>query len=202
MRRARQPRKTTVRRRAKILNAALHCFTRQGVAATTIGDIRQAARASTGSIYHQFTSKEDIAAALYVQTLTAYHDGLLTKLARVHSAERGVRAMVEYHVDWVVKNVERARFLVVAEHPHGTTAAGREHAHENQRFLGALFDWATVHMKKGALRKLHRETFVALVLGPAETFTRHWLEHRRKAELTGARHALADGAWAAVKKRR
>lgn len=202
MRRARQPRKTTLRRRAKILNAALHCFTRQGVAATTIGDIRQASRTSTGSIYHQFASKEDIAAALYVQTVNAYHAGLLAKVARVHSAERGVRAMVEYHVDWVVKNGEKARFLVAAELPHVTTAAGREHAHANQQFLDALFGWALAQMKKGALRKLHKETFVALVLGPAETFTRHWLEHRRKAELTGARHALADGAWAALKKRR
>jgi AcrR family transcriptional regulator len=202
MRRARQPRKTTLRRRAKILNAALHCFTRQGVAGTTIGEIRQQSRASTGSIYHQFSSKEDIAAALYVQSVNAYRDGLLAKVARVHSAERGVRAMVEYHVDWVVKNADRARFVLTAEHPHSTTSAGREHEHASQRFLETMFAWATEYMRAGALRRLHRETFVALVLGPAETFTRHWLEHRRKAELTGARHALADGAWAAVKKRR
>jgi AcrR family transcriptional regulator len=202
MRRARQPRKATLRRRVKILNAALHCFTRQGVAGTTIGEIRQQSRASTGSIYHQFSSKEDIAAALYVQSVNAYRDGLLAKVARVHSAERGVRAMVEYHVDWVVKNADRARFVLTAEHPHSTTAAGREHEHTSQRFLETMFAWATEHMRAGALRRLHRETFVALVLGPAETFTRHWLEHRRKAELTGARHALADGAWAAVKKRR
>lgn len=202
MRRARQPRKTTLRRRATILNAALRCFTRQGVAATTIGDIRQQSRASTGSIYHQFSSKEDIAAALYVQSMSAYHAGLLAKVARVHSAERGVRAMVEHHVDWVVKNVDRARFLSTAEHPHPTTAEGRAYAHANQQFLETMFAWATLHMRAGAVRRLHRETFVALVLGPAETFTRHWLEHRRKAELTGARHALADGAWAAVKKRR
>jgi AcrR family transcriptional regulator len=202
MRRARQPRQATLRRRAKILNAALHCFTHQGVAATTIGEIRQQSRASTGSIYHQFSSKEEIAAALYVQTVRAYHDGLLAKVARVHSAERGIRAMVEYHVDWVVKNVDRARFLATAEHPHSNTPEGREHAHANQHFLETIFAWATQHMRAGALRRLHRETFVALVLGPADTFTRHWLEHRRKAELTGARHALADGAWAAVRKRR
>jgi AcrR family transcriptional regulator len=202
MRRARQPRKATLRRRAKILNAALHCFTRQGVAGTTIGEIRQQARASTGSIYHQFSSKEDIAAALYVQSVSAYRDGLLAKVARVHSAERGVRAMVEYHVDWVVKNADRARFVLTAEHPHSTTPAGREDEHASQRFLETMFAWATEYMRAGALRRLHRETFVALVLGPAEALTRHWLEHRRKAELTGARHALADGAWAAVKKRR
>ena len=47
------------RRRTEILDAALRCFDRRGVTATTIEDIRAESGASIGSIYHQFTSKDD-----------------------------------------------------------------------------------------------------------------------------------------------
>jgi AcrR family transcriptional regulator len=198
----RKPRKSTVRRRATVLDAALRCFTRQGFAQTTIADVRRASKTSTGSIYHHFSSKEELAAALYVDSLATYQRGFLTNLARARKAERGVRSMVAYHVDWVARNPDRARFLNAAERPSRSSPAGHALAQANRQFFDSAFAWIEEQMRAGAMRSVPRDLFVALVLGPAESYTRQWLQGRRRTDLSRARRALADGAWAAVKKRR
>jgi AcrR family transcriptional regulator len=48
------------RSRTQILNAALKLFSHQGYRATSIRDIAEAARVSTGNVYHHFADKEAI----------------------------------------------------------------------------------------------------------------------------------------------
>jgi AcrR family transcriptional regulator len=48
------------RSRTQILTAALKLFSHQGYRATSIRDIADAARVSTGNVYHHFTDKEAI----------------------------------------------------------------------------------------------------------------------------------------------
>ena len=197
--RVRQTRKSTLRRRAKVLDAALRCFTRQGLAATTIGDIRKASKTSIGSIYHHFTSKEDLAADLYVESLELYQEGLIATLERTRKAERGVRTMVEYHLDWVAGHPDRARFLLTAERPPAKSAAAQALSQLNGRFFDRLFQWVEAEMHAGAIRSLPRDLFLAIVVGPAQNYARAWLEGHRRSPLNRARRALADGAWAAVR---
>src|SRR2546425_12167828 len=61
----------TRRSRAQILSAALALFSRRGYHGTSIRDIAQAARASTGNVYHHFPDKETIFNALIEQYLVA-----------------------------------------------------------------------------------------------------------------------------------
>src|SRR5262245_44366562 len=96
-------------RRRQILMAALECFTTRGVATTTIEDIRAKSGASTGSIYHHFRSKENLAAVLYVEGLREYQAGLLQRLRRGRGAAAGIRVVVAYHLAWVRGHAEWAR---------------------------------------------------------------------------------------------
>ncbi len=52
------------RSRARVLEAALRLFSRRGYRATSMRDIAQAARVSTGNVYHHFSSKQAIFGAL------------------------------------------------------------------------------------------------------------------------------------------
>lgn len=199
---ARKPRKSTLRRRGAILDAALRCFTRQGLAQTTIADVRKASKTSTGSIYHHFSSKEELAAALYVHTLERYQEGLLTKLERARKADRAVRTIVEYHLDWVAAETDRARFLFTSERPPPKSEAAHALTELNRRFFDRLFQPIEAQMRARAIRTLPRDLFLAIVIGPAESYARVWLEGRRRSPLGRARRALADGAWAAVRRGR
>lgn len=61
----------TRRSRAQILAAALKLFSRFGYHGTSLRDIAQASRASTGNVYHHFPDKEAIFTALIEQYLAA-----------------------------------------------------------------------------------------------------------------------------------
>ena len=52
--------KKSERTRAQILSAALRLFSKQGYRGTSMRDIAEAARVSTGNVYHQFPDKETI----------------------------------------------------------------------------------------------------------------------------------------------
>jgi len=57
--------KTRERQRENILSVAESCFTRQGIALTTISDITKKAGIYRRTIYNYFTSKEEIASQIY-----------------------------------------------------------------------------------------------------------------------------------------
>ena len=52
------------RSRRAVLDAALHLFSHQGYRATTVRDIADRARVSTGNVYHHFPDKETVFRAL------------------------------------------------------------------------------------------------------------------------------------------
>ena len=73
MKRRRQADRTK-RSRAQIQAAALKLFSRYGYHGTSIRDIADAARASTGNVYHHFPDKESIFIALIQEYLDTISD--------------------------------------------------------------------------------------------------------------------------------
>ena len=106
----------TRQRRQAILGAALECFSTIGYEQTTLADIREKAGASTGSIYHHFGSKEQIAASLYLEGVSQTQEAGLEALLRTRTARTGVAAQVGAYIDWVVANPAMARFLFAMRH--------------------------------------------------------------------------------------
>ena len=58
--------------RARLEKAALQCFVRRGIDASTTKEIARAARMAEGNLYRHFPSKEDLAWALYKGRLEAF----------------------------------------------------------------------------------------------------------------------------------
>src|SRR5689334_6572093 len=101
----------TISTRDKLLDAAAAVFYEHGYSAASMDQVRQAAGVSNGSLYHHFPTKAALADALYVQTLHDFHAVLLAPIAREVTAEAGVKALVRAHVNWVLKNPQRAALL-------------------------------------------------------------------------------------------
>src|SRR5262245_6457081 len=106
----------TSQRRRAILDAALACFSTMGYDQTTLADIRQRAGASTGSIYHHFGSKEQIARSLYLDAVQDTQDHGIAALLRTRTGRTGIEAQVHAYLDWVEANPDRARFLLWMRH--------------------------------------------------------------------------------------
>lgn len=181
-------------RRAAILDAALECFTERGVAATTIKDIRARSGASTGSIYHHFGSKERVAAALYVEALRRYQDGFVAALAAHPGAQEGVKAVVGFHLAWVARNPDLARFL-----QRGRPAAGEQELRElNRGFFTTVRAWSEPHVRTGALPGLPADLFYSILIGPCQEFSRQRLAGRTSTSLEAAARTLGEAAWRAL----
>jgi AcrR family transcriptional regulator len=178
-------------RRETIWRAALDSFAANGEIA--IDDVRRRSGASVGSIYHHYGGKDGIAAALYVEILRDYQAGVLRVLRRAAGAEEGVRALVRGHLRWVERNPERARFML--QGAAARAAAGDELKALNRDLSAALADWVE---RRPQIRPLPREVFYAVVIGPVQELSRHWLAGRVRS-LRKLEDELTEAAWRAVR---
>jgi AcrR family transcriptional regulator len=187
-------------RRDAILGAALDCFLLHGVAGTTIDELRSASGASTGCIYHHFGSKEQLAAALYVQILASYHDAFLASLRTSRSAQGGVEGAVRHHLRWVAARPSQAKYLFHCREPEVVSESDRVAKQLNATFYAEAGGWLADHVREGRVRALPPELYHALWMGPSLEYTRQWLagSNRRGDQLTGERQ-LAQAAWNALR---
>ncbi|HEY8023892.1 MAG TPA: TetR/AcrR family transcriptional regulator [Burkholderiaceae bacterium] len=181
-------------RKSAILAAALTVFTENGIEAATIDDIRQRSQASVGSIYHHFGTKEGIAAALFVACLDDYWGRLIAAISAEPDAKRAIHALLDNHLQWIVAKPDLARFLfsrrqaISAAHEQ----AVRQHTADHLR---QLFNFFKPWLKNGTLRRLPFELYVAILMGPAQELSRHWLGGRISIDPRSAVDELSGAAW-------
>jgi AcrR family transcriptional regulator len=181
-------------RRRQILDAALRSFEENGVEGTTVEDVRRLSGASVGSIYHHFGGKEELASALYVEALRDYQRGLLELLGANPDAEPGIRALVRHHLRWVRDNRIVARYLLSRREPPSDELRAM-----NREVLAATSGWLRAQVEAGRVRPLPMDLYYTILIGPAQEFTRHWLEGRVKSSIDRAERELAAAAWRALR---
>jgi AcrR family transcriptional regulator len=162
-------------RRATILDAALGCFSTVGYDATSIEAICASSRASVGSVYHHFGSKEGIAAALYAEGISTYQTQLLSILGAGGEPKSVVPALARHHMTWARANPEWARYLLQMGHAPATVTALPEIRRHNSALVRALAAWARPHEAAGRIVAVQPLLLLALILGPAHAVTRAWL---------------------------
>jgi AcrR family transcriptional regulator len=191
--------KSTAVRRKQIIEAALMCFTELGFTETTMDHIRRRSKASTGSIYHHFQSKDQLAAAVYLEGLLDYQRGVVAELERHRDAREGISAMVQYHLRWVAEHPAWARYLFQMRQAEFLAPTDGTIEDLNHTFVGQVTQWFAPHIKAKRLRSLPRDLTIALLLGPSQEFTRQYLTGRSRTDITSASKTLADATWRALK---
>jgi len=181
-------------RKQAILAAALAVFSSKGVDAATIDDIRQHSKASVGSIYHHFGTKEAIAATLFMQGLDDYWTGLIAAVQAAPTAERAIHGLIAANIAWIVANPDLARFMfsrrqaVSTAHEQAVKDCTSGHFKD---MLAALKPW----FAQGILRRLPHELYSPLLLSPSQELVRSWLSGRSKLDPRGAVDELSRAAW-------
>jgi AcrR family transcriptional regulator len=185
--------------RTAVLDAAAELFDARAYDAVSIGDLTAASGVSNGSIYHHFSSKDGVLAALVVDALTDYQRALLATLgAHAGDARGGVRAGVALHLRWFEDNARAAR-LIVAYRNAVAAGAGREALRAaNRTFLRGVRQWLTVHQAAGTIPEADVNVIHAVVFAPAQELASLWLAGRVKRPPTAAADTLGDAAWAAL----
>lgn len=71
--------------RQRITSAALQCFARKGVVATTMSEIAAQAEVAVANLYRYFASKDELYSAVVTDELVERFDQLLTESAHAHA---------------------------------------------------------------------------------------------------------------------
>jgi AcrR family transcriptional regulator len=182
-------------RREEILVAALAAFTERGFAGATIEDVRRRSGASTGSIYHHFGGKEDLAAALYIDGLRDYQQGFLRQLRRERGAEERIKSLVRHHVRWVARNSDLARFIYTRRETEVRAVTEEPMAQLNRRLFAEAGALLEPLFERGELRRLPLDVFNAVLIGPSQEFCRHWVAGNTRTSIKQAERLLAQAAW-------
>ena len=186
---------STEERKQKILSAALESFAGLGFANTTMDDVCSKAGVSTGSIYHHFKSKDQLAAALYVAGLRDFNAGFFKELIPHHRAERGIRGVVHYYLEWVTRHPEWASFVL-----HNQQAEFLVHEAETLKKLGESFidqfgGWLMPFVERDEVQRLPRGLYVSILMGPLGDVVRKSLSSPGERDPHDFERVLADAAW-------
>jgi AcrR family transcriptional regulator len=179
--------------RNRLLHAALVAFATEPPVAVSLEDIRREAGVSVGALYHHFADKAALVDALYLELTRRVQEMFLAELHAHPAAEDAIKAIVRLYLKWVSGNRAAAGILL------GHRPDERALRELNRPFFTEVSSWWDTHVHYGAVRPLPLDLTIALWIGPAQEYTRHWLDGQvRRVPRAGA-EVLADAAWNALK---
>ena len=177
-----------------ILDAALVLFLDQGYTSTSIAQIRSKSGATTGSIYHFFKGKPDIAVALWDQAVAGWTRET-RNTPQSPSAEDAIKASVNGLLRWGSANPDLFRLFeelkVKAQTEEEFTAIKQQMESVHLQGEALYATWRVL----GAVKPIPWSVASALIVGPAYT-----LLSTEKVVSDKDRAFLVKMAWEAVKK--
>jgi AcrR family transcriptional regulator len=186
-------------RRQQIIQAALACLTEHGFSQTTMESIQRRSGASNGTIYHLFKSKEQLAAAVYLEGIADYQSYLVAELERCREARDGVFSVPRSHLRWVHEHFEWARFLFQARYAQFMATSETSMEKQNSAFAGSIARWFVRHVEKGSLKRLPPDLYISFLLGPCQEYTRLWVSGWARTPLGTASEVFGEVAWQALR---
>ena len=188
-------RPATEKRRREILDAALSCFLNKGYAGTTIEDIRNLSKASHGSIYHQFRSKDEIAYVLFIEGMQDYHQEVLKSLESVTDLKEVLHAIIHTHIRITVENPEVSLYLTQISMADDVGDIEEQYKSLNDDFANDIWLTLKPFIEKNLIRKLPGELYFSIIIGPAAHLCRSWLRKRVQTNPMESVDDLTEAAW-------
>ncbi len=179
--------------RDRLLQVARRRFAVDGALVPTLDEVRREAAVSVGALYHHFSDKPALAAAVYAQLISEYQAGFVAMLRDHDTAEGGIRGGVAYHLHWVTEHRGEARLLLG---DRLDSAALRD---SNRDLFAAVRDWWRPHHTYGVLRPMRLGVTAALWLGAAQEYSRYWIAGGEAKMPGDAAETFATAAWAALR---
>lgn len=199
MKRLKTEHANTAKRKKQIIEGALSCFNEYGVAETGMADICARSKTSVGSIYHHFKSKEQLAAAVFLEGIKNYQEGCVNALESQDSAKDGITAVVSYHLQWVEDHPEWSRYLFKESQAKLLGDTKDDFKQINNEFFKRCGAWFKRHMQSGILKTLPPDIFISILMGPCQTFSRQYLFHQTCSDIDAAAGKIAEAVWHALK---
>ncbi|MEL6187493.1 MAG: TetR/AcrR family transcriptional regulator [Myxococcota bacterium] len=162
-------------RREAILDAALRCFARRGVAATGIEEIRREAGASASSVYHHFGGRNEVLLALLIRIFERSLSRLADRVVRATSARGFVETLVRAHIEWVRDHRDEAGVMYQALSLELAPELGEGLQDRKAELLAPVVEHALPFIVRGELPAWTPIQVDVVILGATHEGCRRWL---------------------------
>jgi AcrR family transcriptional regulator len=185
-------------RKRQIIEAALDCFTEKGFTDASIAEICRRANASTGSVYHHFSSKEQLAAAVYLEGIKDYQAGFMEELERHKDAREGIMAIICFYLKWVEQHPDWSRFLFQKRYEEFMGERKEELNRLNSTFFKRTSVWFKKQIEAGTIRRIPGDLYPSLLMGPCMLYSQHYINGDVFTGIKQAADLLGQAAWLAI----
>ena len=181
-----------VSRREEILSLAAEQFAERGVASTTVRDIGAAAGILSGSLYHHFTSKDQMVVELLLPVMERQVDHYRTIVGANDAAAATLRALIKVAVVEAAETPNETRMI---RNDTQTLAAIPELRPVADLLLEAAQLWGSVidrGVASGQFRDVADARLVVAAMFDAVLSTTRWFTAKRPQRPDSVGDALAD----------
>ena len=192
-------REATDQRRREILDASLDLFLKQGIPGTTMPQICAASGASTGSVYHLFDGKDDIAMTLFVEGMRDYESTMLHSIERKTSLRSCIRCLISTHLRIVVEAPALSLYLARLGLADAQGDFNVKYRELSDHFAQTIWIRLKPFAERGEIVSLPQELYFSQIIGPAAHLARAWLLGRIDSDLLSAVEPLAEAAWKSLR---
>ena len=185
--------------RERILAAALKLFVEQGYFNTNVPDLSKESKCSVGSIYHTFKNKEEIAASLYTEGITAFRNALCDAVENVDGTENIIKAVTRSFLEFCEVNHHLSKYMWLCRHNEFMTGIIKQPTMVGYDALGRKLTRAIKHgIRSGEMRPLKANIIWSILFGIPLGYVRDWLDGFNPDPPGEVADALADACWRAL----
>ncbi len=179
----------------RIIQTALLCFIENGYSTTNINEICQKSNISVGSLYHHFKSKEQLAKAVYIEGIKNYQAGFMEELIQTSTARDGIYSIVKYHLKWISKYPDWAKFLFLHRNAEFMDNNEAGLIIVNNEFYNMVSRWLKDQIKSEKIRRIPFDIFLCLLLGPCQEYSRVYLFDKVITDIEKTSSLIASSIW-------
>lgn len=161
-------------KRDQLLQAALELFAEQGFRGTSTAEIAKHAGVATGTLFHHFSTKEELINTLYREIKTELAENMSQDMRVAQGARETIRLTWFNYVSWGLQNKRKYRLIKHCEASPYISESVRQECEVKFKPLFELFGNA---IADGLIKDLPVELLLNLLSGSIDGFIRYLTIH-------------------------
>jgi TetR/AcrR family fatty acid metabolism transcriptional regulator len=179
-------------KRARILEAAVQAFSREGYHQTRMSDIAKAANVADGTVYLYFASKAELLSTIFEDRMERFLQVGREEVARLDGALAKLHRVMELHLEDLGNNPDLATvFQIELRHSSRFMELySRSHLREYFQFIAGILEQG---QKEGSIRS-DLDTWLATkcIFGILDEAATNWVLSKRNYRLLGTAQQILD----------
>ncbi len=184
-------------KRAAIMNAALRLFTRLGFHGAPTSKIARAAGIGTGTLFHYFSTKEELISQLYLEVKEDLKTAMVEGVGEEDTVRAKIRRLWFNALQWGLNNPDRFMFFAQFRNSPFITTLCKEEAKAHLQFMNAILEEGR---KQEVLKNLPPELAADIASGMLLGVTHHLMEHPEKLGDEGYLEQVFDMFWDSIRR--